>query len=51
MNLTFRQCTLLLIALTVFFDEVAKTSDSEMKHEILEISDIVQSFVGKNYAN
>jgi hypothetical protein len=33
------------------FDEVAKTSDSEMKHEILEISDIVQSFVDENYAN
>ncbi len=51
MNLTFRQCTLLLIALTVLFDEVAKTSTSEMKHEILEISDIVQRFVEENYAN
>jgi hypothetical protein len=50
MNLTFRQCTLLLIALTLFYDEVAKTSTSEMKHEILEISDIVQSFVEESYA-
>lgn len=45
MNLTFRQCTLMLIALTMFYDEVAKTSNSEMQHEILEISDIVQNFV------
>ncbi len=51
MNLTFRQCTLLLIALTVLYDEVAKTSNTEMKHEILEISNIVQSFVDDNYAN
>lgn len=51
MNLTFRQCTLVLIALTVLFDEVAKTSNSEMQHEILEVSEIIQGFVEENYAN
>jgi hypothetical protein len=44
MNLTFRQHVLLLTALTVFYDEVAKTSTSEMKHEILELSDIIQEY-------
>jgi len=44
MNLTFRQHVLLLTALTLFYDEVAKTSTSEMKHEILELSDIIQEY-------
>jgi len=44
MNLTFRQHVLLLTALTVFYDEVAKTSTPEMKHEILELSDIIQEY-------
>ncbi len=44
MNLTFRQYILLLSALTVFYDEVAKTDNSEMKHEILELSAIVQEY-------
>jgi hypothetical protein len=44
MNLTFRQYILLLSALTVFYDEVAKTDNSEMKHEILELSSIVQEY-------
>ncbi len=44
MNITFRQHILLLSALTVFYDEVAKTDNSEMKHEILELSDIVQEY-------
>ena len=44
MNLTFRQHVLLLTAITVFYDEVAKTSTPEMKHEILELSDIIQEY-------
>ncbi len=44
MNITFRQHILLLSALTVFYDEVAKTDNSEMKHEILELSDIIQEY-------
>ena len=51
MNLTFRQCTLVLIALTVLFDQAEKTSNSELQQEILEISDIVQSFAEENHAN
>jgi hypothetical protein len=44
MNFTFRQHILLLSALTVFYDEVAKTDNSEMKHEIMEIADIIQEY-------
>ena len=44
MNLTFRQHVLLLTAITVFYDEVANTSTPEMKHEILELSDIIQEY-------
>lgn len=44
MNLTFRQYILLLSALTVFYDEVAKTDNSEMKHEIMELADIIQEY-------
>lgn len=51
MNLTFQQCTLMLVALTVLYDEVAKTSNSEMQHEILEVSEAIQNFVDENYAN
>jgi hypothetical protein len=51
MNLSFRQCTVVLMALTVLFDEVAKTSNPEMQHEILEVSEAIQNFVDENYAN
>jgi hypothetical protein len=44
MNLTFRQHILLLSALTVLYDDVAKTGNSEMQHEILELSDIIQEY-------
>ena len=43
MNLTYRQLILLTTALTVFYDEVAKTSTPEMKQELMELSQIVQS--------
>ena len=42
MNLTYRQLILLTTALTVFYDEVAKTSTPEMKHELMELSQLVQ---------
>jgi hypothetical protein len=42
MNLTYRQLILLTTALTVFYDEVAKTSTPEMKQELMELSKIVQ---------
>ena len=44
MNLTFRQYVLLLTAITVFYDDVAKTDNSEMKHEIMELADIIQEY-------
>jgi hypothetical protein len=43
MNLTYRQLILLTTALTVFYDEVSKTSTSELKHELMELGEIVQS--------
>ena len=47
MNLTFRQYVLLLSAITVFYDEVAKTDNSEMKHEIMELADIIQEYANR----
>ena len=44
MNLTFRQHVLLLTAITLFYDEMAKTSTPEMKHEIMELADIIQEY-------
>jgi len=43
MNLTYRQMILLLTAITLFYDEVAKTSTSELLEELMELSQIVQS--------
>ena len=42
MNLTYRQLTLLTIATTLMYDEVAKTSTPEMKQELMELSKIIQ---------
>lgn len=42
MNLTRRQLILLITALTVFYDEVAKTSTPELKQELMELSRIIQ---------
>lgn len=42
MNLTYRQLILLVASLTVFYDEVAKTSTEEMKQELMKLSQIVQ---------
>jgi hypothetical protein len=42
MNLTYRQLILLTTAITVFYDEVAKTSTPELKQELMELSEIIQ---------
>ena len=44
MNITFKQHILLLSGLTLLYDESAKVSNSEMQHEILELSDIIQEY-------
>jgi hypothetical protein len=44
MNLTTRQLNILTIALTNFYDEVAKDKGSaKMKEDIMELSQIVQN--------
>jgi hypothetical protein len=43
MNLTYRQLILLTTAITVFYDEVAKTSTPEMKQELMELGEIIQN--------
>lgn len=43
MNLTYRQMILLLTAITLFYDEVAKTSTPELLEELMELSQIVQN--------
>jgi len=43
MNLTYRQLILLTTAITVFYDEVAKTSTPEMKQELMELGEIIQA--------
>ena len=42
MNLTYRQLILLTTAITVFYDEVAKTSTPKMKQELMELGEIIQ---------
>ena len=49
-NITYRQAILMTVGLTILCDEVAKTSNSEMKQEILELSKIVQSYA-ENFLN
>ena len=44
MNITFKQHILLLSGLTLLYDESAKVSNSEMQHEILELSDIITEY-------
>ncbi len=43
MNLTYRQLILLTTAITLFYDEVAKTSTPEMKQELMELGQIIQA--------
>jgi hypothetical protein len=44
MNLTFKQHCILLAALTSLYDHAEKVDNSEMQHEILELSDIIQEY-------
>jgi hypothetical protein len=44
MNLTYRQLILLTTAITLFYDEVAKTSTPEMKQELMELGEIIQEY-------
>lgn len=42
MNFTKRQLVLLTTALTLFYDEIAKTAPAKMKTEVMEIAEMVQ---------
>ena len=44
MNLTFKQHVLLLSGLTLLYDSAEKVNNSEMQHEILELSDIITEY-------
>ena len=44
MNITFKQHILLLAGLTLLCDEAAKVNNTEMQHEILKLSDIIQEY-------
>ena len=43
MNFTKRQLVLLTTALTLFYDEIAKTAPAEMKTEVMEIAEMVSN--------
>jgi hypothetical protein len=42
MDFTKRQLVLLTTALTLFYDEIAKTAPSEMKLEVMELAQMIQ---------
>jgi len=42
MNLTYRQLILLTTAITVLYDDVAKTSTPKLKQELMELGEIIQ---------
>ena len=51
MNLTTRQLNILTIALTNFYDEVAKDKSSvKMKEDIMELSQLVNNEYAKSFA-
>ena len=43
MTFTKRQLVLLATSLTVFYDEVSKTSTPEFKAEVMEIAQMIQN--------
>ena len=43
MNFTKRQLVLLTTALTLFYDEIAKTAKPEFKAEVMELAEMVQN--------
>ena len=48
MNFTSRQIALLQVALTNFYDEVAKTSTPQMKVEVMELAQMIQDYSMEN---
>ena len=44
MNITFEQHVILLSGLTLLYDSAEKVGNSEMQHEILELSDIITEY-------
>jgi hypothetical protein len=51
MELTTRQLNILSIALTNFYDEVARTGASaEMKQDVMELSKLVSNEFAKSFA-
>ena len=48
MNFTKRQLVLLTTALTLFYDEIAKTAKPEFKAEVMEIAEMVQDAYEKS---
>ncbi len=42
MRLTYRQLILLTTAISLMYDEVAKTSTPELKQELMELGEIIQ---------
>jgi hypothetical protein len=48
MNFTKRQLVLLTTALTLFYDEIAKTAQPEFKAEVMEIAEMVQDAYEKS---
>jgi len=44
MNITFKQHILLLSGLTLLYDSAEKINNTEMQHEILKLSDIIQEY-------
>ena len=44
MNITFEQHVILLSGLTLLYDSAEKVGNSEMQHEILKLSDIIQEY-------
>ena len=49
MNFTDRQTTLLTVAITNFYDEIAKTSTPKMKEEVMELAKLVQDYGTENH--
>jgi competence transcription factor ComK len=45
---TNRQTALLQVALTNFYDEIAKTSTPQMKAEVMELAQMVQNYSMEN---
>jgi len=47
-NFTNRQTALLQVALTNFYDEIAKTSTPQMKSEVMQLVQMIQDYSMEN---